>query len=304
MNKKIIIAISVAFLVIACVFIVFFSKSKSPETSADTSSADAGLGPANAQTGISDILNISAGESDIINDTANDTINEADMFAEEESKTTEPVKIYTDENIGDLSFLFESEKESIYDGVLGMVENRDMKALTVEFDNMIIKPGMKVSDIIDTSHWYTAREFDILEPGEAGYLILENDFWTNDEIKLNDDKDARNGDVILWVHNYNDVASEMRDCVIYKYQISYLGCDNFYERPILKYMDEYELGKNEFPNISNSAQSITTDRGPCIRYQYGDVSSCMVFLDKDDTGLIGITVSYNEYYGPDFNGKE
>ena len=304
MNKKMIIAISVAFLVITCVFIVFFSKSKSSEISADTSSADAGLGPANAQTGISDILNISAGESDIINDTANDTINEADMFAEEESKTTEPVKIYTDENIGDLSFLFESEKESIYDGVLGMVENRDMKALTVEFDNMIIKPGMKVSDIIDTSHWYTAREFDILEPGEAGYLILENDFWTNDEIKLNDDKDARNGDVILWVHNYNNVASEMRDCVIYKYQISYLGCDNFYERPILKYMDEYELGKNEFPNISNSAQSITTDRGPCIRYQYGDISSCMVFLDKDDTGLIGITVSYNEYYGPDFNGKE
>ena len=86
-----------------------------------------------------------------------------------------------------------------------------------KFDNMIIKPGMKVSDIIDTSHWYTAREFDILEPGEAGYLILENDFWTNDEIKLNDDKDARNGDVILWVHNYNNVASEMRDFIIYKY---------------------------------------------------------------------------------------
>lgn len=302
MNKTKIIIIAIACIV--CGFIVFLlcSKSDSDNTSANAAMADVGLGPAET------ILNTGSNTSfDTINDTTSDTINEADIFENtdiSEERTPESVVVYTDENFDDLDFLFNPQKESDYDGVLGMVQNRDMTALTVEFDNIVIKPGMKVKDIIDVSHWYTAREFDVLEPGEAGYLILENDFWTNDEIKLNNDKDARNGDVILWVHNYDSNPAEMRECVIYKYQISYLGCDNFYERPVLKYMDIYELGKNEFPHLSSSATGITTDRGPCIRYTFGDISSCQVCLDKDDTGLIGIIVSYNEFYGPDFDRKE
>lgn len=231
------------------------------------------------------------------------TIDEAEIFnnQENESEVPDEVVIYTKENISELDFLFEPQEISNNDGLLGAVQNREMKALTVEFDNIIIKPGMKVKDIIDTSYWYTTRENDVLEAGEAGFLVLENDFWTNDDIKLNNDVDSRNGDIVLWVHNYDNQPAEMRDCVIYKYQISYLGCDNYYERPDLKYYDIYEFGKNEFPAICESITGITTDRGSCTRYILGDISTCQVFLDADDNGLIGITVSYNEFYGPDFD---
>lgn len=189
-------------------------------------------------------------------------------------------------------------------GLLDSVRNFDDSALTVKFDGVTLRAGMRVSDIIDNSYWYTNREDELLEPGTAAFITLDNDFWTNEEIRLVDRKTARNGDIILWVHNYSSIPIKIRDCVIYKYQISYLGCwDDFSERPEMRYRDFYTLGGNEFPDAAESIETVATDRGTCTRYTYGEISDCQVFLDADDHGLVGITVAYNEFYGPEFDER-
>lgn len=226
----------------------------------------------------------------------------------ESTSTEETANVPSDSgsDIIDMDFdtLFQPvEDKSDAEGLLGMVYRRDMDALTVTFDGVVFKPGLKVKDIIDVSYWYTIREFDILKPGEAGYLTLENEFWSSKDIKLNDEKDNHNGDIVLWVHNYSSEPAEMRDCVIYKYQISYLGCNDFSERPILDYMG-YGFGAEGIAPVNDSCIGIDTDRGSCTRHIYGSVNQCCVMLDEDKNGLIGITVSYNELYGPDFDKRE
>ncbi len=189
-------------------------------------------------------------------------------------------------------------------GLLYSVRTFDDTALTVTFDGIAIRAGMRVSDITHNSYWYTNREDELLEPGTAAFITLDNDFWTNEEIRLVDRKTARNGDIILWVHNYSSIAIKIRDCVIYKYQISYLGSwDDFSERPELIYRDFYTLGSDKFPDAAESIRIVTTDRGACTRYTYGEISDCQVFLDADKHGLVGITVSYNEFYGPEFDER-
>lgn len=237
------------------------------------------------------------------------TISGFDIFptdneAEETSVTTH---IYTDEDFEvDTDFLYMpytayADVDRNVDGLLGQVRRFEKEALTVTFDNIEFRPGKYVSEIIDNSHWYTVRENDEILAGESTFCRLENDFWTNDDIKLVGTKDVSNGDVILWVHNYSDDTALLRNCVIYKFQISYLGCwDKFSEHPELIYADTYTFGTDEFA-IADSVTGVTLDTGSCIRYFYGDVSECEVWLDSNNDGLRAITVSYNEYYGPEFN---
>lgn len=204
----------------------------------------------------------------------------------------------------DLLFGTDKPERSRGQGLLDSVENFDDSALTVIFDNIRFRAGMYVSDIIDNSYWYTDREDELVEPGTAAFVALDNDFWTNEEIKLVDEKTVRNGNIIIWVRNYNSIPVKIRDCVIYKYQISYLGCyDKFSEHPELIYRDFYKLGSSEFPDAANSITTVTTDSGVCTRHIYGEISDCQVILDSNDDGLMGITVSYNEFYGPEFDER-
>lgn len=195
-------------------------------------------------------------------------------------------------------------KDSKVEGILAQVRSFDMDALTVIFDNVEFKPGLYVRDIIDTSYWYTLRENDTVQPNSSEFLRLKNDFWDDKAVKLVDKNDATNGNIILWVHNYSDEPALIRDCMIYKYQISYLGSwEQYSEHPTLDYLGKYTFGSTELP-VADSVTGVTLDEGECLRHVYGDVSLCQVLLDKtDDDGLIAITVSYNEYYGPDFDSK-
>lgn len=235
-----------------------------------------------------------------------------DMFpvdgdVEEETTTSVTMpEIYGDNYEVDTDFLYmpysaycDVNREA--DGLLGQVRRFEKDALTVVFDNIEFSPGKYVREIVDCSHWYTVLENNEIPAGESAFCRLENDFWTNDEIKLVGTKDVSNGDIVLWVHNYSDEAALLRDCVIYKFQISYLGCwDYFSEHPDLLYADTYTFGTNNFAE-ADSVRGVTLDTGSCIRHFYGDVSECEVWLDSDDNGLRAITVSYNEYFGPEFN---
>lgn len=209
-----------------------------------------------------------------------------------------------DVDIGDIMDYI-GEKYSDEEGILGDVRNRKLSALTVTFDGVTIQPGMAVCDIIDTSYWYTIRENDILDAGSSTFLTLDNDFWNEKEINLTEKKTIRNGDVVLWVHNYSDEPALIRDCTIYKYQISYLGCwDQFSERPPLDYRGIYHLGTTDFPDTADHITSTTLDTGSCDKYCYGDSSACEVVLYANEHGLAAITVTFNEYYGPYFDRNE
>lgn len=203
----------------------------------------------------------------------------------------------------DEGFLFNPVDPNI-DGLLDeTTQSKDV--MEVSFDNLTIAPGMKVSEIIDISDWYTLRENDVLQPDDAGYLILNNDFWTSADIQLNDEETAHNGEIILWAHNYSDEPALMRDCVIYKYKINYRGCSKIYtEKPQLSYLSKYMLGyKGSYPECDYVEQAVDDD-GAYTRHMFGNVNDCQVILDKSDgEGLFAITVSYNEYYGPDFGRK-
>lgn len=194
----------------------------------------------------------------------------------------------------------ESEAEA---GLLADVKAHDMSALTCVFDNIELKPGMYVRDIIDTTYWHTVRENVVLQPNESAYLCLDNDFWSDEEVKLVD-KIVMNGNVTLWVHNYSSEPAEIRDCVIYKYQISYLGCyDSFSERPVLNYRDKYYLGYTGDYDTCDETTSVTLDKGDVTRRVYGDDSDCQVIMDSNDDGLMVLTVTYNIYFGPNFGGE-
>ena len=217
---------------------------------------------------------------------------------------------YDNENDSLSDLLSDSASDLKYDtenfhlSLLSDLERFDDSALTITFDNIDIRAGMTVSDIIDNSYWYTVREEDMIAPGAAAFVCLENDYWSSEEFKLTDENNAQNGDIVLWVHNYSDIQLPVKYCVIYKVQISYLGCyDQFYRRPDVIYHDNYSIGSKSFPDSANEITKITTDRGACTRYTFGDISECQVLFDANDNGLMGITISYNEYYGPEFDER-
>lgn len=225
-----------------------------------------------------------------------------------ESVTTETPVIVSEGCITpDVDDLFNPKRNhSDIDGLLGDVLNYDMKAMELTFDNIVFKPGINVSDIVDTSYWYTVSEHEMLEPGEACYVVLSNDFWSSDDIRLSDLKVNTNGNVVLWVHNYTEAPCELRDCTIYKYQISFTGCyEYFSEHPVLNYRDKYSIGQKVQPDVYSDYVHKLTDMGYVNRFIYGEVDECQVILDfDDDNRFMGISVSYNELYGPDFGIKE
>lgn len=180
-----------------------------------------------------------------------------------------------------------------------------VEQLTLSFDGLDIRPGITPGMIIDTSHWYSLLEHEPLAAGEVGYMILNNDFWTNDEIQLNNEATARNGEIILWVRNYGSTTAEMRDCVVYKYKINYRGCrEIFTEQPKLNYLNKFVLGYQGTYDGSQTDYS-SDDDGEYMRHIYGDVNSCQVIFDSSaNEGLFAVTVFCNEFYGPDFGIKD
>lgn len=240
-------------------------------------------------------------------ETVQNKISEEEIFNQTQSAITS-VRVYEEtesegipeEYLKDPYLLLEETYDDT-EGLLGSVRNRDPDVLKTYFDNLEFTPGMRLCDIIDHSHWYADSADNMIEPNESVFVCLENSFWTNDEIKLVN-KAARNGDIFLWVHNYSSEQAAIRDCVVYKYQISYLGCkEQFSERPELKYLDRYYLGYDDEFDKADSEEKLVLDRGECTRYTYGDASKCQVLLDRDKSGLAAVTVSYNIYYGPKFD---
>ncbi len=238
-----------------------------------------------------------------------DTLDVIQTTSSSVSDTSEPEIIHIGTNVPliDPDFLFNDTHATISqsNSLLAKVLNYDMDALTVTFDGFILKPGMFVHDIIDATNWYTNREDDVLQANEACYVVLSNDTWTNDELRLNDDVNISNGEVILWVYNYNSIPTKLRDCVIYKYKINYRDASAIYKaQPVLSYMGEYMLGYHGVYPQSDKTETMGDNNGTFIRYTYGTVDECQVLLDKDNSnGLFAITVSYNEFYGPDFEKR-
>lgn len=252
------------------------------------------------------------GLSNTLSDTASDPSDTYDIVqttSTSVSDTSEPVMIpiATDVPLIDPDFLFNdahtavSQSNSFLDRVLG----HDIDTLTVTFDGFILKPGMFVRDIIDTTLWYTNKQDDVLQAGEACYVVLSNDNWTNESLRLNNDVDAGNGEVILWVYNYNSIPTKLRDCIIYKYKINYRNASVVYkDQPVLSYMNEYHLGYHGVYPQSSETVTLSDSNGTFIRHIYGSIDECQVLLDKDNAnGLFAITVSYNEFYGPVFEKR-
>lgn len=178
---------------------------------------------------------------------------------------------------------------------------RTNDVMTVIFDEMTIAPGLTAREIVTGTGWYSLKENDILQPNAAGYMVFNNNRWTNKDMQLNKTATARNGEVIFWVHNYAAVPMRMIDCTVYKYKINYRGCkDVFLEQPVLRYLDKYYFGyKGSYPTCQY--ETVRDELGLYSRRIFGSVNERQIILDSDDTGLVAITVAYNEYYGPNFD---
>lgn len=178
-------------------------------------------------------------------------------------------------------------------------------AMVVTFDGMQFCPGMTANTVLNGSGWSSIRESDVLQPGESSYMVLTNERWTNKDIQLNRVATARNGEVVLWVHNYSETSKRMSDCVVYKYKINYRGCKNvFAEQPSMQYLDKYTLGyEGSYPMCKT--ETVKDDVGTYVRHFYGSVDNKQVILDSsNDEGLFAVTVTYNHFYGPGFAGGD
>lgn len=200
--------------------------------------------------------------------------------------------------------LFSDKELSDEVGLRGDVHRKDMLALIVTFDNLTLRPGMTLKDITESSHWYATNGDDLLAPGDAAYAVLDNDFWSADEIRLTDRYES-NGNVTMWVHNYSDKPTALQDCVIYKYSLNfYNSLRNFSERPVLTYRSNYHFGYTGLLPFSDRTETAAFNNESYTRYIYGSIDECQVILDMGNDGLFGITVSYNEFYGPNFQGGD
>ena len=193
-----------------------------------------------------------------------------------------------------------------YEGLIGAVHRHEREALTVTFDDIDFYPGMTLSNIIDNSDWYIGDETETVAAGGSGYVTLLSDYWSQEDFKLTDQKVNRNGDIIVWVHNYSDEDMAIRDCIVYKYQISYVGCwSEFSKHPTLSYLGKYGFGSTDYTDEpAETVRTVTISRGECKTVTYGDTDSCSVvlYIDNDD-GLMGITVFCNACYGPEFDER-
>ncbi len=301
--KKIIIAIGV----LVAVFItaaVFISSSNNrntdiPENYAYTMSVDTKIEQPVEQIGKASDEAVFNVNSDRYVGTEPSEIDSRTAHAEAVKKASDAT--LPDEYLLEPYMLFE-EYSVNENGLIGAVKNHDMSVLTAYFDNVEFRPGIYVSEIIDKSYWYTIRENDIVKPGGTAFLCLENAFWSSPDIQLAD-KVTHNGDIVLWVCNYNNTDAMIRDCIVYKYQISYLNCwANYSEHPELNYLNKYRLGQEADTEKADKTEYLTTNNGLSYkRYVYGDDNDCQVFLDvTKNYGLLGLTVMYNYCYGPDF----
>ena len=207
------------------------------------------------------------------------------------TSTFEPI----DEPVPNVDRLFEPVETDIV--TLFGTDN----VMAVTFDGMTIEPGMTVREIVAGTGWYSLKENDILQPNAAGYMVLNNDRWTNKDLQLNKKATARNGEVIVWVHNYSTMPAKMIDCTVYKYKINYRGCkDIFMEQPSFRYLDKYSFGYDgAYPACEY--ETVRDEFGTYSRRIFGSVNERQVIFDSDSTGLFAITVAYNEYYGPSFD---
>lgn len=302
--KKIIIAISVlvAVFVAVAVFISSNSNDKpinAPDDYAYTMSVDTEIDKPVEQTGRASDEAVFNVNSDRYVEPESSEIDSRTAHAEAVKKASDAA--LPDEYLLEPYMLF--DEQPVYEeGLKGYVKNHDMSALTAYFDNVEFRPGIYVSDIIDKSYWYTARENDIVKPGGTTFLCLENTFWSSPDIQLAD-KVTHNGDIVLWVCNYSNTDAMVRDCIVYKYQISYLNCwANYSEHPELNYLSKYSLGQEADVEKADKTEYLTTNAGLSYkRYVYGSDNDCQVFLDvTKNYGLLGLTVMFNYCYGPDF----
>lgn len=293
-TKKIIIAVAAAALLLAAALSIRFVQIASELDKAGDGNYNL-VGPAETTARAESFEMFPTGEAVSSDDADGGQETTVREFTEED--------FMVDEDFLNMPYEMYQAKRNKTEGLLGQIRRFDMDALTVTFDNVVFRPGLYVRDIVDTSYWYSLREDDIVPAGGSAYLCLKNDFWDDEEIKLVGTNDATNGNIVLWVHNYGSEPMVARDCVIYKYQISYIGCwEQFSEHPTLDYLGEYTFGSKQTPE-ADSVTGVTLDAGSCTRCEYGSVSGCQVLLDLTDDGLRAITVSYNEYYGPDFDSE-
>lgn len=203
-------------------------------------------------------------------------------------------KLQSDEINPDIAFLFQNDAIVL-----------DKNRLTVTFDGLTFCVGKSMREVVVASEWYSLRANDILQPDETGYLILNNDAWTSSEIQLNKDTSAKNGEVILWVHNYTNAPAKMADCTVYKFKINYADCFDVYtEKPTLSYLDKYYLGYKGTYDDFDHIERNSDDNGIYIRHIFGDIDGYQVIADSNDrNGLFAITVFCNEIYGPNFETK-
>lgn len=198
-----------------------------------------------------------------------------------------------DVSVPNVDKLFETEETDI----ATLFGTNDV--MTVTFDGIKIEPGMTAREIVTGTGWYSFKENDILQPNAAGYMVLNNDRWTNKNIQLNKKATARNGEVIVWLHNYSDAPAKMIDCTVYKYKINYRG-NVFTEQPSFQYLDKYSFGYDGAYPVCEY-ETVRDELGTYSRRIFGSVNERQVVLDSDSTGLFAITVAYNEYYGPNFD---
>ncbi len=294
-TKKIIVAAAVVLIVLTA----GLTYSRFGQALKKSASDSLMTGDSNTVTGMAPVSDDISGEA-IFNSDAAAEVTAVPKLPPEETMV-ETVGSIPKEFIEDPYLIFGENPYDEQEGLLGELHDHDISAMTVKFDNIDFAPGMYVRDIVDTSYWYTVLEHNTVAPDTSTFLRLDNDYWTNEEIRMVDTNSITNGDIVLWVHNYSAEPAEIRDCIIYKYQISYLGCwEQFSEHPEIEYRG-LSWGSEHLSEMTDSITSVTTDRGTCMRYTYGDASDCEVMLDFDDDKLIAVTVTFDKYFGPDFD---
>lgn len=261
--------------------------------------------------------------TDILNTTSDVTISDTDIQSDSQSATVEttvadvlsrPSDVDTVGKITDktdsnkiINDLFLSKNDSSDDSLNAKLKRFDESVITLCFDNVTFRAGMTLTDISNASEWYSVTADKMLGPGESTFACLENEYWSSDNFKLTD-KVARNGDIVIWVRNYTNTQQAVKDCNIYKFQISYQNCyDCFSTRPELSYCDyTFDSTISSLTDSSNNRAAVIDVFGNSYtRCDFGDINSCLVYLDFDsDTDkLTGVTISYNPECGPSFTER-
>lgn len=256
--------------------------------------------------------------TDILNTTSDVTISDTDIQSDSQSDATVGTTVASDvDTVGKITDktdsnkiindLFLSQNDSSDNSLNAKLKRFDESVITLCFDNVTFRAGMTLTDISNASEWYSVTADKMLGPGESTFACLENKYWSSDNFKLAD-KVARNGDIVIWVRNYTNTQQAVKDCNIYKFQISYQNCyDYFSTRPELLYCDyTFDSTISSLTDSANNRAAVIDVFGNSYtRCDFGDINSCLVYLDFDsDTDkLTGVTISYNPEYGPSFTER-